>query len=268
MSPHLSIDYSKCIGCSACTKVCIRGNLAMDGRRPVETGGHDGITCFDCGHCQSVCPKQAIAVLRFGDRKGRDYDAKESLIDASTMLDFLERRRSMRWFTGEKLSREELDRMLSAAGSIPSAENKQDAEFVVVDERFDDLMHLVAEIMEPRKDDLPRIRQLIAYLAQPVPAGYNPLTWDGRQLIMAFSEEPDNAVIAMGRVELMAYSMGLGGFYSHWIQMADLQDHERLMEFFPAVPSYKHLGAVFIPGHPRVRFKRTVPRGPPVVSWM
>lgn len=205
-------------------------------------------------------------MLRFGGREPRAYSAKEVLISDDTMLDFLERGRSMRWFTGEKLSRAELERMLSAAGSIPAVQNEQNIVFAVVDERFDDLMRLVADIMAPRAEELPRIARLIAYLKDP--KGCNPLTWDGRQLVMAFSREHEDAIIAMGRVEMMAYAMGFGGFYSHWIQVADAQDHDRLMAFFPDVPEDRHLEAVFIPGHPRVFFNRTTPRGPPAVSWM
>ncbi len=66
--------------------------------------------------------------------------------------------------------------------------------------------------------------------------------------------------------ELMACAMGLEGFYSHWIQMADGQDHERFMEFFPGIPSGYSLGGAFVIGRPRVGYRRTVPRDPPKVD--
>lgn len=262
MEPHLRIDPELCIGCSACASVCIRGNIRMDMGRPVETGG--GMGCFDCGHCLAVCPKGAITLLSHPDFVPDEYDPKEVPADLQTLLS---RRRSVRWFTQEKVTGEEFSRLLSAASNIPTVQNSQDVSFAIVDKQFRPFMRHIADIMAPRADELPRIRQLIDYLDDPFPMGPNPLTWEGTQIVLAFSREPEDAVIAMARVELMAYAMGLGGFYSHWIQMAEAQDHDRQMEFFPDIPSDRGLRAVFVVGRPRVRFRRTVPRDGPSVHY-
>ncbi len=264
MCPHLIIDLPSCIGCSACASVCIRGNLAMDMGHPVEIGG--GMGCFDCGHCLAICPKGAVRLARWPDFRPEEYDSKDVPVQADAMLGLLRRRRSARWFTDEKVAPEELSVLFEAAASAPSAENSQDVQFVVIDREMRPFMHLISDIMAPREGELPRFAQLREYLDNPFPMGNNPLLWEGPQIVLAFSGHPEDSLIALGRLELMACAMGLGGFYSHWIQMADGQDHGRFMEFFPGIPSDYSLGGAFVIGHPRVGYRRTVPRDPPKVD--
>ncbi len=264
MEPHLIIDLGSCIGCSACTSVCIRGNLTMDMGHPIETGS--GMGCFDCGHCSAVCPKGAIRLVRYPNFQPVEYDRDELPVGSDVMSDMLRRRRSLRWFTNEKVSADEFSMLFEAAGSSPSVENSQDTMYVVIDRDMGPFMQNIADIMAPRAGELKRFAQLIDYLNDPFPMGNNPLIWEGTQIILAFSGHPEDSVIALGRLEIMAYAMGLGGFYSHWIQMADEQDHGRFMEFFPKIPSDYRLGGAFVIGHPRIRYRRTVPRDPPKVE--
>jgi hypothetical protein len=58
---------------------------------------------------------------------------------------------------------------------------------------------------------------------------------------LAFSENKTDAVIAMTRLELLAYTLGLGGFHSLFIGMAEEVDNDKLMEFFPEIDSKKHM---------------------------
>lgn len=263
---HLLIDLSRCIGCTACASVCIRGNISMDVGHPVETG--EGMGCFDCGHCVAICPKDAISLTAFPDFEPRGFQPKETVVGESDFRNFLERRRSIRWFTTEKVTSEEFDRLFTAATVSPSAENRRDLELVVIDRDMRRFMRSIADIMAPRADELPRFRQLIDYLNDPFPMGNNPLIWEGQQLILAFSKDPLDSVIAMARIELMAYTMGLGGFYSHWIQMAYDEDPERFMGFFPEGMSGKKMGCAFVIGYPRIGYRRTVPRDPVPVRMM
>ena len=266
MDRHLNFDQSLCIGCSACSSVCIRGNIRMEVGHPVETG--EGMGCFDCGHCFAVCPKGAISLVRYPGFVPHEYDPKSSPVTPEAMSDLIARRRSVRWFTQDKVTEEEFSAIFSAASCAPSVQNAQDTEFVVIDGKMRPFMRLIADIMAPRAQELPRIAQLIEYLDDPFPMGNNPLIWEGRQIILVFSREPEDALISMGRAEMMAYAMGLGGFYAHWIQMAEAQDHGRLMGFFPEISPDKHLGCAFVIGHPRIRFRRTVPRDSPKVQMM
>jgi nitroreductase len=50
----------------------------------------------------------------------------------ATMLDLIKRRRSIRKYTGEPVSDEDVERLLEAAMAAPSASNSQPWEFVVV----------------------------------------------------------------------------------------------------------------------------------------
>lgn len=263
---HILIDYSECIGCSVCSSVCIRGNIRMESGRPVETG--EGMGCFDCGHCFATCPMGAIALTFLDGFGSRGFDPVEHPIPGDAMMDFLERRRSCRWFTGDPVTEEEFEALFRAASCSPSANNIRDVEFAVVGDRLMPFMSHISEIMAPRASELPRFRQLRCFLDDLSHTGNNPLLWEGRQIILAFSRSREDAIIAMGRVEMMAYAMGLGGFFSHWIMMVDDQDHDGLMEFFPEIPADKRMCCAFIIGHPRICFRRTVPRKAPTVHMM
>ncbi len=264
MEPHLAIDLSKCIGCTACASVCIRGNIRMEVGHPTETG--DG--CMDCGHCMAVCPNDAIRLTCDPDFEPIEYDRKETTVDPGALLRLLERRRSIRRFTSDRVTPEEFDLLFSAARNSPTAINSRDVRFVVIDAELRRFLRHFADIMAPRAEELPRIRDLIGYLDDPFPMGDDPITWGGRQVILAFSQHQQDATIAMAQVEVMAYAMGLGGFHCGWIQMADVQDHERLMGFFPDIPLSYGLRSAFVIGHPSVGFTRTVPRDGPVVDYM
>ena len=254
---HLIIDTDRCIGCGSCAKVCIRSNISMEDGKAKETpAGPMG--CFDCGHCMAVCPEDAIRLVRYSDQAGRIGDIVDSM-DYDTFIGFLKGRRSVRWFKDEKVTDEEFGKLFDSVYYSPSSQNSQDVEFVIIDERLEEFQELIASILESLSGDYPRIAQFISYVKDRSAFRYNSFLWEGRQIIAAFSKEPADAYIAMSRVELSAYTMGLGGFYSLWMSMADGQDHERLMSFFSDIPASKHMNALFVIGHPKVRFRRTIP---------
>jgi len=57
-SDKLKINSAKCIGCSACARICPTGNIVMNG------GKAEGMDrCTMCYRCVNLCPKQAITLL-------------------------------------------------------------------------------------------------------------------------------------------------------------------------------------------------------------
>ena len=175
------------------------------------------------------------------------------------MLQLLKQRRSVRWFKNKKIDEKTFFKLFEGAYYSPSAQNEQDVEFVVVDEKLDEFMELVYEIIKVEEDEFFRIKEFGEYLNDNTTKKYHPLLWEGRQLILTFSTDKTSAVIANTRLELLAYSLGLGGFYSLFILKADEINHEKLMNFFPEIDSKKHLYSSFIIGYPKLKFMRTIP---------
>ncbi len=55
----LSLDSSKCIGCSRCIEVCPHGVFRMNDRK-AEIYNRD--LCMECGACMQNCPAEAVVV--------------------------------------------------------------------------------------------------------------------------------------------------------------------------------------------------------------
>ena len=60
----ISIDQAKCIGCVACVKDCVAGNINMQEGKARPNG-----PCMLCGHCVAICPSEAVSIP--------DYDMTE-----------------------------------------------------------------------------------------------------------------------------------------------------------------------------------------------
>lgn len=262
----LIIDREKCIGCGLCSIVCIRKSIEMVDSKPVEV--HDpNYICFDCGHCRSVCPRDAIRLTRFSTLEREWKPCKKRIsVRYEDLLQMLSERRSIRWFTSDPVSDDDYRRLFDAARFSPTENNKMDVRFVVIRRDFTRFMEHLARILAPVAGEHQRVADFVKYMNEPLSENANPFTWHGTNIILAFSEIPANAFIAMARIELAACTIGLGGFYSKWITLADTVDHEGMMGFFPEIPKDLHLESAFVIGHPGVRFLRTAPRPEPDVT--
>ncbi len=252
----LIIDIELCTACKSCSRVCIRDNIVVDDFA-VEIGNN----CFECGHCVSVCNVGAITLKSFIGHEDRiqEYNSREIPIGYDDLIQFLKQRRSIRWFKNKKIDKETFDKLFEGAYYSPSAQNEQDVEFVVLDEKLDDFMDLVYDIIKVEEDKFFRIKEFGDYLNDNSTKKFHPLLWEGNQVILTFSTDKTSAVIANTRLELLSYSLGLGGFYSLFILKADELNHDKLMEFFPEIDKNKHMYSTFIIGYPKVKFKRTIP---------
>ena len=261
----LMIDAEECIACGQCKSVCSRDNIEID-----EVAYETGSNCFECGHCMAICPAEAITLKIFKGRENRivEYNPNEIPVDYDDLLDFLKQRRSIRWFKKKKIDKDTFNKLIEGAYYSPSAQNQQDVEFVVLDNKLNDFMKHVYDIIKVEEDQFFRIKEFGDYLRDNSTKEYHPLLWSGHQLILTFSTDKTSAVIANTRMELLAYSLGLGGFYSLFILKADEIDHEKLMEFFPEIDKNKHMYSAFIIGYPKKRFRRTIPHNGIKVNYM
>ena len=195
----LDINTETCTGCKLCETVCIRDNIQIIDKKAVEIDNGD---CFDCGHCLAICPTGSISLKAYEDQKDRveDYNPREIPINSEDLLQFLKQRRSIRWFKKKKVDKETFDKLFEATYYSPSAQNAQDVEFVVLDEKLDDFMHLVYDIIKVEEDEFFRIKQFGEYLRGEGDYKNHPLLWEGTQMILSFSKSQANALIANTRL--------------------------------------------------------------------
>ena len=255
---HLIIDATKCIGCGLGKRVCIRDHIEIVDGKAVDVESN----CFDCGQCSTLCPTNAITIKAYDkdNEEIEDYNPDSIPVSYDDMLQFYKQRRTCRWFKDEKISQETFDKLMKGAYYSPNRQNIQDVEFVVVDEKMPEFIDHIYSIISAKEDEFFRIKQVGEYLRdENHDPKRHPLLWEGQQLLLAFSENKTDAVIAMTRIELLAYSLGLGGFHSLFIGMADEVDNKELMKFFPEIDSAKHMYAAFVIGIPRVKYRRTRP---------
>lgn len=255
---HLIIDENKCVGCGLCKEVCIRDNIEIVDKKAVDVESN----CFDCGQCSTLCPTNAITIKAYADQIDRieSYNPNNIPVNYDDMLQFLKQRRTCRWFKDEKISHETIEKLMEAAYYSPNRQNIQDVEFVLVEEKMDEFIKHVYSIIQAKQEEFFRIKQVGDYLSdENRDPKRHPLLWEGQQLLLAFSENKTDAIIAMTRIELLAYTLGLGGFHSLFIGMAEEVDNDKLMEFFPEIDSNKHMYAAFVIGIPRVKYLRTRP---------
>ena len=255
---HLIIDTDKCIGCGICKSVCVRDNIEIIDSKAVDVESN----CFDCGQCSTLCPVDAISIKAYDGQEERieEYDYDNVPVSYDDMVQFYKQRRTCRWFKEDKISREDISKLMEAAYYSPNRQNIQDVEFLLVDEKMDEFMQLVYDCISIKQEEFFRIKQYGDYLRdENRNPKRHPLLWEGHQLLLAFSKAKADAVIAMTRVELLAYTLGFGGFHSLFINMADEVNHDKLMEFFPEIDKDKHMYAAFVIGIPRVKYRRTRP---------
>ena len=262
MDRKLTIS-DRCVGCGLCVKVCIRGHLVVgEDRRAREV--ESPYSCFECGHCAAVCPEGAISLMSAAEEATPAESPPVSPVELSELY---RQRRSARWFD-RSCTGEELESLISSVRYSPTAENSQKVRFAVIDGKFPEFMDLLASILRTHTDEHPRLEQFVDYVDSGQEGRNNPFTWEGRQVLIAFARFPADALIAMEQLDLMAFSMGLGGFHSRWILQAAENDPAKFMSFFPGIDDGLLPYAAYVIGHPRMKYRRTVPRKDRDVLWI
>ncbi len=264
MNDTIRIDKELCIGCGLCAGDCLANAIRLtDGKAEVFKN------CFECGHCVAICPVNAV---RF---EGDAYDMAdvEPLgegfgIDSGTMLHAIKSRRSIRQFTKEKLTREELEIILEAGRFSPTASNAQNVSYMVFTEELGELNRIAMREMRRYRDDHESFAKVF-----PPPMSTSRINFDNDDflfkgapaVILTLSPHTVNAAIASANMELQAVSLGLGALYvGFFIRLAAKNERLRATLGLRATDNVATCLAI---GHPDVRYQRTVPRRKAKIIW-
>lgn len=250
-----------CTGCGLCASNC-----AVHAIVPSEDGTYrcNKTWCFACGQCVALCPTGAPSMP--GLEAPIPYDSASFDLDPRTLLNAMRFRRSIRHFTGEKATRQELELLLEAGRCAPTSTNSQTIGFTVLDEEFETMRPKIwksfARISREKGRKL-LLRRYENYLAHPDQP--DTLFYGGNQMIVVTSERPVDGGLALANMELMAHALGLGALYCGFATRAIDADPE-LREYF-GLTETRRIDSCLIVGRTDLRFQRTAPRNPARVEW-
>ena len=141
------VDSKVCIGCGSCIQDCVVGDIQMvDGKAVMKQEA-----CFDCGHCLAICPVDAV-VSDHNQEDVREYVAEEFEIDPQRLLNFMEFRRSIRFFQNKPIEREKLRMLVEAGRYAPTGGNSQQVSYLVVEEKREELRRLALNSLKQKAE--------------------------------------------------------------------------------------------------------------------
>lgn len=257
----VQIDQTLCTGCGQCADNCAVHAIFR---------GEDGAYrcrkswCFACGQCVALCPVGAAAMPDL--EAPVPYDSAGFDLKPQVLLNAMRFRRSIRRFTGEKVTREELEMLLEAGRCAPTSSNSQTVQFTVLDKEFESVRPMIWKSFARLSREKGRkllLRRYENYLAHPEEP--DTLFYGGTQMIAVTAERPVDGALALANMELMAHAMGLGALYCGFAATAINAD-PALREYF-GLTEKRSLESCLIIGRTHLRFHRTAPRNPANVRW-
>ena len=135
MAKHnLIINKEKCIGCMKCINDCVSGNLSLDKDNKVQVNGS---SCLYCGHCEAICPNNAIVLDGFEDET-IEYE-EQTRLNPNELLMAVRTRRSIRKFIDKSIEENIVNQILEVGRITPTAVNSQKIRYIILGDKQDEL---------------------------------------------------------------------------------------------------------------------------------
>lgn len=258
----IRVDQSKCIGCGICTKDCLQEILHVtDGKLQSPT-----TDCLNCGHCVAICPASAISIPDY-DMADIETISGHDTLDPNVLLTAIKSRRSIRHFKDTPVAMELIDKIVEAARYSPTGSNRQEVEFILVQDRIPELTRTALSVLAKLPEDPPANlpRYFIDRYKERWPEmermyledGKDPLFYHANSVLIFTGTSAIDAALAASNASLMAHALGLGCVHIGFMEIAGKT--KCIQDFFHLEPGRKLVCCLAI-GHPDVHYVRTAPR--------
>jgi ferredoxin len=125
------VDSDTCKGDGLCVDVCPHGVIELVDEI-AATVDDQAETCIRCGQCVAVCPTEALRLQTIPEEDFKRI--KRPSFDFEQFHEFLRTRRSVRMFKDKEVTREDIDKILTAAATAPMGFPPHTTEVLVIDE--------------------------------------------------------------------------------------------------------------------------------------
>lgn len=265
----INISTEKCIGCGKCAGDCFPRDIEIKDKKAYARNK----LCIECGHCVAICPVDAVTLIGYSSDEILDCKNLEKDINADVYLNHLKSRRSIRNFTDEPVTEEEIKMILEAGRFSPTGGNRQNVSYYISrnnvaefrDLLMNELYEMGKKVVVAGVGETMYAQYWIDMYEDYKKCGVDRLFFDAGTVIVISSDSPQAAIIAAAHMETMIYSMGLGMLYSGFTSRA-VAYSEKLQDYLHLKEGYK-VYAVLVVGHSNVQYERTVPRKPADVIW-
>ena len=254
----IEIRKELCIGCGKCIKDCVANNIVIiDGKAEPKRD------CFLCGHCIAVCPKAAVSMSEYSMTEVEEYEKDSFTINPDTLLHAIKFRRSIRDYKEQKIESEKIKKLIQAGRFTATAQNKQDCNFILVQQELEHLKELVGEYIEELTQvparELPK--ELIPFAsfnrhrkAEPT----DDFLFRNAPAVLYITSDWDlDAGLAAQNIELMAVSESLGALYNGFLQR--ISDRNEKLKSWLGIEG-ETIKACMLLGYPNITYARTAPR--------
>ncbi len=247
------INKENCTKCGLCVSDCPAKVIKMTDNGAEITSEK----CLFCGHCVAICPVNTVSMTGF-------YDAPEEiteprLIDPDIFLKQMKARRSVRKFTNEEVSKEDIAKIIEAGRYSPTAINIQGVSFVVLKKNKKEYEDIALLLMKRVLD----VVKVFTKKLNSVEATENYLFKNAPLVIVIKSNNTIDGAISASSMDIMAQALGLGTFYSG--MFSKLSSLSPKLKKMLKLKRGEKIVTTLVIGHPAVKYKRTAPKERPNV---
>lgn len=255
----VSVDSDLCIGCGSCVKDCPSEVLVMSDNKAILTSS----TCLKCAHCYAVCPTEAIGFSGTQDTVIKMEQG--ATLNPDALYKHLKLRRSIRHFKTDVPSKDVIEQIIEAGRLTPTASNKQNVRYIVINEGITHLEDLGIQ-------EYVNMQDLAKAGKMRIPASLESATFErgflfqgAPCLILAISQHEQNASLATMSMELMLESLGLGCVYVG-LFTRPANSSEAIRSYLKLSEKEQIVSCLAL-GYPDVYYHRSAPKLPADITW-
>jgi len=114
------VNKEKCTKCAYCLRTCENYLMPDENGYPIARPIEESLMgCIQCGRCMMKCPTEAIEIIGEDIDKGHLRPMPEKIADYESLNGLMLKRRSIRRFKPDEVSKDDIDKIINTAATAP-----------------------------------------------------------------------------------------------------------------------------------------------------